>query len=163
MKIGKRFLLLTIVAILGTSSLAFFTDVKGGVSSAKAALVSLVDQTVPVSTVKVEPGDVIPLNVRGKYTGNIDAQSRVLIKGSTNAVFKVYKRGTTVPLAVTPTGNVVYNSTAVVKPNGLISVDLDIKLLEATGNEFQNSSYKFSYEIQVRQNDNATWETIGSI
>lgn len=160
MTIGLGLALLVMISI---ASLAYFTDIKSGETNVVAGNVSLNDNTVAVDTDLMVPGDTKALSLSAIYTGNVEAKVRVKLSGLAESVpatltegFKLNNDSTPVDLS----GDVFIDAADVNTSGDLIELPLEIELLAASKNIYQDATFSANYEIQVLQAENTTWSTI---
>jgi predicted ribosomally synthesized peptide with SipW-like signal peptide len=158
---------LALMLMIGLASLAYFTDVETDTPSVTAGKVSLTDNTVAVNTELMVPGDTKELNLDATYGGNVEAKVRVKLFDAVESVPSTTTEGfklnnEEVPFDLSEDAEDVFVKLDNVNKSGdSISLPLEIELLAASKNIYQDSTLTVSYEIQVLQDGNTTeeWET----
>lgn len=162
---------LALILMISIASLAYFTDVKTGDTVVQAGIVSLTDNTEKIDTKLMVPGDTRTLNLNAVYDGNVDAQVRVRLFDAVGAVpvldqaegFQL-KNGEEIydlsadgaVVIIDDVDNVVVSDA----PEESVEIELpslEIELLAASTNDYQDATFSVSYEIQVLQANEVTW------
>lgn len=159
MKNKNRNLLMGLVVMLlvTTTSLAYFTDVKGAKLSANAGTVTLKDAGKAFTKANMVPGDVFSVTLANTYTGNVPAKARIKFHNAKTSVdstategFRLEKKG----VQMVAVGETKYTDLEVLQPNAAISEAYTVHLPKVSSNKYQNSTYSVDYEIQVGQDGN---------
>lgn len=156
---------------VGASSLAYFTDIKTAKISTDAGSIVLKDTTVPTSGTKMVPGDSFAVPIKFTQTGKNPAKVRVrIINDTTNAGNQIFAtKAATKGFALQKADKSVdiAGERGYVEELGVLSTGqsksltgVTVKLLEASGNEYQNVTTKLEYIIEAVQDDNGTSWTI---